>query len=241
MVNIGDIVPYYLDWDSPNPQIIEGYGKLIEIIDEDPLLRDRIYEEMPENKQKIYYIETWIIQTGNTKTKKLILGEYKYVIEPIIIRRKVSILKQIGIHKKTDAEQNDKKINPYRFQEGSIAKKRNIVDKIITVERLTKEDMQNIHDMTRNQIEYRPILLVKEYRDLVNNEEFSFNSSMNLTFKTINCKEDGDSCPIKYKPKYLHEVQSLYYVLTSENLKLNLDEIRKTAIKLHKSPNYNIV
>ena len=234
MYNVGDIVPYYNDWDSENPQLIEGYCELVELLNSDDIATERIYHEMPENKQKIYYVQTWKVKLGTRKKYENYNKKSEYTITPIYTVRKFSILKQIGIHKKTDELQNEKKLNKYAFQKGNVAKIKNIVDNTIDLITLSDSDIHRIYNNIDSQIIYRPVLLEKTIKHLINNEEFWFDSNMNIHFMTINCS-NGEACPIKYRPKYLHHIQSLYKIITNKDLKLNLDEIKKIIFKKYES------
>ena len=70
MYKIGDIIPYYVDWDSKEPKHLEGYGKIIEILPE-PFAYDLIYDEQPEGSQEVYTrirvkLLTQVIKNRNT-------------------------------------------------------------------------------------------------------------------------------------------------------------------------------
>lgn len=227
MLKVGDIVPCYADWNSANPILIDYYGKLIELL-EDNVDYELIYDEMPENKQIVYYKQTWLVEIG---TRKEIV--YKHTIPEKQINsqrsiRNFAVLKQIGIHSKTDGNQNEEIRNKYMMTENSIAKIKNIITHDTDIIVLDKDDMSRIYNMNSTEFVYKPVLLDKRIRHLVNNEEFTFNSLMNITFNTINCE---DECPLKWKPKYLHQAQIMYKVITGKNLNIDLCELKKIILK----------
>lgn len=227
MLKVGDIVPCYTDWNNANPKIISYYGKLLELLKDD-IEYEIVHEEMPENKQMVYYKQTWLVEVG-TRLEKIRINSYE---ENQVVSQKViknfCVLKQIGIHSKTTDEENEDIRNKYMMTEGSIAKVKNIITGEIDIVILDNDDMQRIYNINSTQYVYKPVLLSKSIRHLVNNEQFTFNSLMQITFNTISCADD---CPLKWKPKYIHQAQTIYKVITGKSLNINLCELKKILLK----------
>lgn len=228
MYKCGDIMPYYSDWNKLNPEIIEGYGKLIERIDENDDY-EIIYDEMPEAKQEIYYRQRWKIQIG---TRKRVISENGLTVTKIVPEytiKNFSTLKQIGIHNK---ENNTTIVrNKYNFKEGHIAKMKNIVTGKVSIVKLNKDDMYRIYNAKSTLYEYKPILLEKRTKKFVDNEKFKFDSFINIKFKTIECIDDCSDCPIDWRPKYLHQAQEIYKIMTNKDIDIDVVELKKN-IKL---------
>lgn len=227
MLKVGDIVPCYADWNSPNPKIISYYGKLIELIKDD-VEYEIIHEEMPENKQMIYYRQTWLVEIG---TRFQEARENSFPKKQVVSQRFIknfAVLKQIGIHSKTTEEENDNIRNKYTLNEGSIAKMKNIISGDTDIVIISSDDMNRIYNMNSTEYVYKPIALNKKIRHLINNEEFRFDNLMRITFETISCEDD---CPLKWRPKYIHQAQIMYKVITGKSLNIDLWELKKILLK----------
>lgn len=227
MLKAGDVVPCFVDWNSPNPQVIDCYVKLIELLT-DETEYEIIHEEMPENKQMIYYKQSWLVELG---TRKETVYKNSLPVKEIVSKRTVrnfSILKQIGIHAKTTNAQNEEIRNKYMLTEGSIAKVKDTISNKVDIIIVDDDDMKRIYNINSTEFVYKPVLLDKRIRHLVNNEEFTFNSVMSIKFNTINCEND---CPLRWKPKYLHQAQTMYKVITGKNLNIDLCELKKILLK----------
>lgn len=227
MLKAGDIVPCYVDWNNQNPQIIDCYVKLIELLKDDTEY-EIIHEEMPENKQMIYYKQTWLVELGTRKEIVYHNGIPVKEVKSQRTTRNFSILKQIGIHAKTNNQQNEEIRNKYMLTEGSIAKVKNTIVNEMDIVVVDTDDIQRIYNINSTEFVYKPVLLDKRIRHLVNNDAFTFNSLMDIKFNTINCE---DNCPLKWKPKYLHQAQIMYKVITGKNLNIDLCELKKIILK----------
>jgi len=225
MYKIGDIIPYYTDWDSPNPQIIEGYGKLIKRLDDDTN-NEVIYDEMPEAKQEIYHIQKWQVEVGMRKRTVSEKGlTVNKVVSECIVRR-FSVLKQIGIHNKNNNTVSIR--NKFNFKESHVAKMKNLSTNKVSLVVLNKDDMYRIYNPNSTNYEYRPILLDKRTKKFVDNDKFRFDSVINIHFKTIECVDNCDDCPIDWKPKYIHQAQEIYKIMTGLDLNIDINELKKS-------------
>lgn len=224
MYKVGDIIPYYSDWNKKTPEIIEGYGKLIERIDDDDNY-ELIYDEMPEAKQEVYYRQRWKLEIG---TRRRTISERGLTVTKVIpeyVVRSFSILKQIGIH---DKKNNTTAVrNKYNFREGHIAKVKNVVTSKLNITKLDKDDMYRIYNDRSTNYEYKPILLDRKTKRFVENDKFKFDTLLNIKFKTIECKDNCADCPIDWKPKYLHQAQEIYRIMTNQELVIEPEDVKR--------------
>ncbi|HMT01975.1 MAG TPA: hypothetical protein PKD00_01480 [Burkholderiales bacterium] len=227
MYKVGDIIPYYVDWDNKNPQILEGYGKIVDIIKED-FDYDLIYDEMSEGNQEIYTRLRAKLLVSSHKIRELKFGKMVDTVEPYIIVRNISYLKQIGIHNHNTINTLIKyeNRNKFGFKEGNVAKMKNNKNKAALVV-INKEDMYRIYNEKSTEYVYKPILIDKRNYKLVDNDEFNIDSRLNIRFKTINCESD---CPLHWKPTYIHECQNIFNIITNKELIIDNILLKKALI-----------
>lgn len=229
MLKAGDIVPCYVDWNSPNPKVISCYGKLLKLIKDD-IEYEIIHDEMSENKQYIYYRQIWLVEVGTRLQEVQEYGITKQTKEVVSQQsiKSFCVLKQIGIHSKTTEEENDKIRNKYSFTEGSIAKMKNIITNDVDIVKINSDDMERIYRVNSTEYIYKPIRLNKKIRHLINNKVFKFDFLMRMTFETISC---ADECPLKWKPEYVHQAQIIYESIIGKPLNVDLCELKKILLK----------
>ena len=227
MYKTGDIIPYFVDWDNKNPQVLEGYGKIVDIIKED-FDYDLIYDEMSEGNQEIYTRLKVKLLISSSKIREVKFGKTVQTIEPYIIVRNISYLKQIGIHNHntTNTLIKYENRNKFGFREGNMAKMKNNKNKASLVI-INKEDMYRIYNEKSTEYSYKPILIDKRNYRLLDNDEFKIDSKLNIKFKTINCDND---CPLHWNPTYFHECQNVFNVITNKELQIDVDALKKALI-----------
>lgn len=228
MYKIGDIIPYYVDWDSKEPKHLEGYGKIIEILPE-PFAYDLIYDEQPEGSQEVYTRIRVKLLTQIIKNKVMREGVFVNELQPHIIVRNLSVLKQIGIHNSNveNTKLKYEKRNPYRFQEGNIAKLKSNITQTIKIIFIDKQDMYRIYNEKSTEYSYKPIAIDKRNYLLLENDEFKIDYLLNIKFKTISCE---NNCPIHWKPKYIHQCQNIFNVITGNELDIDIEKVKQAVI-----------